>query len=98
MENGSRIPEYRSDSETIVIKRAGSTMNVLSLRVGANADLWRLSCRTFPHPIDPTTGQQPNIGCESGTYHKFLLASVARSSEPDVGMILTFLALITTTE
>jgi hypothetical protein len=54
MENGSlalRIPEY--GSETIVIARVDSTIDVLSLAVGA---LRRLSYRTLARRIDTTTG------------------------------------------
>jgi hypothetical protein len=68
-----RFLEY--GTETVVIARVGSTVDVCSLTVGAKID------RTLPRRIDTTTGQLLNVRCESGMYHLFPLACPARGAE-----------------
>jgi hypothetical protein len=82
-----RIPEY--GPETMVITRVGSAIDVLSLAVGASADLRRLSYRTLPRHIDTVTGKQPNFGWESGTYHKFVFACPQGAHKEDCSSEVT---------
>ena len=67
-------------TETVVIARVGSTIDVRSLAAGAKDNLRRFSelYSNLPCLIDNPMGQLTNFRCESGMYHAFLLACSQR--------------------